>query len=156
VLAILDRFAVPYRVDNRLVRGLDYYTRTVFEIVVEGLGAQNAVVGGGRYDRLISDLGGPEVPGIGVAIGQDRLLDVLPKSCVDTGLPRPPVAVVGLGGAAPEGEALALAEELRGRGVPAIAELAPRSFKAALKRADRAGARQVAILGEDEIAAATV
>jgi|HubBroStandDraft_3_1064219.scaffolds.fasta_scaffold11747_2 histidyl-tRNA synthetase len=152
VCAILDRFGVPYRVEPRLVRGLDYYTRTVFEITAGGLGAQDAVVGGGRYDRLISDLGGPEVPAIGFAIGQDRLLDVCPESFRRRALPPPPVFVAPVGGV-PVEEALAVAEELRASDVPALAELQPSSLKAALRRADRLGARRVVLLGPDELAA---
>lgn len=155
VLAILQRFGVPHRVDSRLVRGLDYYTRTVFEIVASGLGSQDAVVGGGRYDRLISDLGGPEVPGIGFAIGEDRLIDILPEAFRKKALPRPPVFVAALGGV-DFGEGLAVAEELRAAGVAAIAELASRSPKTALKRADRLGARLVILLGDDELAAGEV
>jgi histidyl-tRNA synthetase len=152
VCAILERFAVPYRVEPRLVRGLDYYTRTVFEITAGGLGAQDAVVGGGRYDRLISDLGGPEVTGIGFAIGEDRLLDVCPESFRRQALPPPPVFVAAVGGV-PLAEALALAEELRAAGVPALAELSSASLKTALKRADRLGARLVVLLGDEEVAA---
>ena len=74
------RAACPYRLDPRLVRGLDYYTRTVFEVTAEGLGAQNALLGGGRYDKLVSDLGGPKTAGIGFAIGEDRLVDALPEA----------------------------------------------------------------------------
>jgi histidyl-tRNA synthetase len=155
VLAILQRFGVPHRVDSRLVRGLDYYTRTVFEIVASGLGSQDAIVGGGRYDRLISDLGGPEVPGIGFAIGEDRLIDVLPEAFRRNVLPKPPVFVAALGGV-DLGEALAVAEELRAAGVAAIAELASRSPKTALKRADRLGARLVILVGDDEQAAGEV
>jgi histidyl-tRNA synthetase len=155
VLAILRRFGVPHRVESRLVRGLDYYTRTVFEIVAAGLGAQDAIVGGGRYDRLISDLGGPEVPGIGFAIGEDRLIDILPAAFRKNVLPRPPVFVAALGGVEMV-EALAVAEELRAAGIPAIAELASRSAKAALKRADRLGARLTVLLGDDEQAAGEV
>ena len=155
VTAGLARFGVPFRVEERLVRGLDYYTGTVFEIVSSGLGAQDAIVGGGRYDRLIADLGGPEVPGIGFAIGEDRLVDVLPEEFRARALPPAPVVVAGMGetGAA---EALALAEDLRGRGVAALAEFTGRSLKSAFKRADRVGARAVAILGEDELADGTV
>ena len=76
---LVDR-KVPFKEDPLLVRGLDYYTRTVFEVTAEGLGAQDALLGGGRYDRLVSDLGGPKTPGIGFAIGEDRLVEVLPES----------------------------------------------------------------------------
>ncbi len=152
---ILDRFGARYRVDDRLVRGLDYYTRTVFEITAGGLGAQDAVVGGGRYDRLISDLGGPETPGIGFAIGEDRLIEVLPAAFRERVLPGIP-ALVATVGEVPLEEALALAQELRGRGVAALAELARRSLGNSLKRAHRLGARRVLILGEDEVAAGEV
>jgi histidyl-tRNA synthetase len=155
VVAALDRFGVRYRIEGRLVRGLDYYTRTVFEIVSEGLGAQDAIVGGGRYDRLVAELGGPEVPGIGFAIGQDRLIDVLPQEFRQRALPPPPVGVVAIGGVSPE-EALALAEELRRAGVPAVAELAQRSIGAALKRLGRLGAAKVVLLGEEELGSGEV
>ncbi len=155
VLAVLDRFGVAYRVEPRLVRGLDYYSRTVFEIVAEGLGAQDAIVGGGRYDGLMADLGGPDLPGIGFAIGLDRLLEVLPARFAERAAPAPPVTVVAVGGVA-AGEALAVAEELRDAGLAAVAELGGRSVKAALKRAAKAGTRWVALLGADELAAGTV
>ncbi len=155
VIEILDRFAVPYRVESRLVRGLDYYTRTVFEITAGGLGSQDAIVGAGRYDRLISDLGGPEVPAIGFAIGQDRLIHILPEELRRGVLPPPPVAVVVVGEVG-FAEALDLAEALRARGVAAVPELSSRSLKAALKRADRLGSRFVLILGDDELAAGEV
>jgi histidyl-tRNA synthetase len=155
VLAVLERFGVPHRVESRLVRGLDYYTGTVFEIVAAGLGAQDAVVGGGRYDGLIADLGGPEVPGIGFAIGEDRLIDVLPESFRQSVLPKAPVLVATLGDVA-FAEALAVAEELRAAGVPVVTELSARSAKSVLKRADRLQARQVVLLGDDEMAAGEV
>jgi histidyl-tRNA synthetase len=155
VRRLLDRAGVAYRVEPRLVRGLDYYTRTVFEITAAGLGAQDAIVGGGRYDRLVADLGGPAVPGIGFAIGEDRLLDVLPAAFRERAARRPAAFVVAVGGAGPE-EAVAFAEELRQAGVAATAELAGRSLGAAMKRADRSGARWAALLGDDEVAAGEV
>jgi histidyl-tRNA synthetase len=155
VRELLDRFGVAYRVDDSLVRGLDYYTGTVFEITAEGLGAQDAVCGGGRYDGLISDLGGPEAPGIGFALGEDRLLDVLPESFRERHLPPAPVLVAAVGGVS-LGETLALAQELRAAGVDTTAELASRSVKNSLKRADRLGARVVLLLGDDELAAGEV
>lgn len=150
VRSILDRFGVEYRVDDRLVRGLDYYTRTVFEITASGLGAQDAIVGGGRYDGLISALGGPDTPGIGFAIGEDRLIDVLPEEFrqrVPTGVT---ALVAAVGEVAPD-EALALAGELRAAGVSALAELARRSVANSLKRGDKLGARAVLLLGADEL-----
>jgi len=155
VRGVLDRFGVSYRLDDRLVRGLDYYTRTVFEITAAGLGAQDAIVGGGRYDGLISEVGGAETPGIGFAIGADRLIDVLPESFRRRALPAP-AALVATVGDVPLDEALALAQELRAAGLPALAELARRSVKNSLKRADRLGLAHVLLLGADELAAGEV
>jgi len=155
VTGMLDRCGVAYRLEPRLVRGLDYYTRTVFEITAEGLGAQDSIVGGGRYDRLVSDLGGPAVPGIGFAIGEDRLLDVLPETYRRRVADGERAWVVPVGEVGPQ-EALTLAEELRAAGVACSAELASRSLSAGLKRAHRAGARWVALLGDDELAAGRV
>jgi histidyl-tRNA synthetase len=155
VRRLLDRFGVPYRVEPRLVRGLDYYTRTVFEITAAGLGAQDAIVGGGRYDRLVADLGGPAVPGIGFAIGEDRLLDVLPESFRERAARRKSAHVIAVAGAGPE-EAVAFAEELRQAGVAAVAELTRRAFGAAMKRAERSGARWAVLIGDEELAAGEV
>jgi histidyl-tRNA synthetase len=147
----LEAFGVDYRVDPALVRGLDYYTSTVFEIVAAGLGAQAAIVGGGRYDRLVSDLGGGEVPAIGFAIGQDRLIEVLPESFRADSLVRRSVMVVPAGGDT-AGWALETAERLRDRGLDVVLELSGRSVRAALKQAHRSGVGAVVLLGEDELA----
>lgn len=156
LLALLDRFDVPYQIDQSLVRGLDYYTRTVFEIASADLGAQDAILGGGRYDRLVSDLGGPSVPGIGFAIGQDRLIDIVPETFrARHRLPSPVVVVpVGLDDGA--SVALEIAEELRSRGVPTSAELSGRAMGAALRQANKLDARGVVLVGEDELAAGTL
>lgn len=150
VRRILDRFEVAHSVEPGLVRGLDYYTSTVFEIASAGLGAQDAIVGGGRYDGLIADLGGPAVPAIGFAIGQDRLIDVLPESFRRRHLPRTPV-VVTPAGLVDAGALLALAGELRSAGLAVTMELTGRSVKAALKRAHRSGVRFVVLAGEEEL-----
>jgi len=134
----------------RLVRGLDYYTRTAFEVVGGTLGAQNAVGGGGRYDGLVAALGGPDVAGIGFALGVERLAMVVPPEVgAET---RPAVAVLPL---APEavGPAFALATRLRDAGLGVALEPAGRSLKALLRAADRRGARLAVILGEDELRA---
>jgi histidyl-tRNA synthetase len=154
VRSILDRHGVRYEVDERLVRGLDYYTRTVFEISAAGLGAQDAILGGGRYDGLIAELGGPSVPGIGFAIGLDRLIDVLPADLSAELQPPRPFTVVPVGAAGPA-EALALVEELHDAGVAAVAELGG-STRSALKRAARRGSPAVVLLGDDELAAGEV
>ena len=148
----LDGLGLAYRVEPRLVRGLDYYSHGVFEIVSEALGAQDAIVGGGRYDGLMRQLGGPDLPATGFAIGEDRLIEALPESS-PCRAPRPsPVAVLPAGNVGPRA-ALELAEQLRAAGVAATADLAGRSVKAGLKRADKAGARFVVLLGDDELAA---
>lgn len=148
----LARNLVTYRIEPRLVRGLDYYSRTVFEIVSAGLGAQDAIVGGGRYDGLIGELGGPDLPAIGFAIGEDRLIDVLPQRFVELARPVPPITIVPVGEVA-AGEALAVAEDLRAAGLHVVAEMTGRSIKTALKRADRTGSRWVVLLGEEELQA---
>ena len=151
----LERFGVAYRIEDRLVRGLDYYTRTVFEITSGALGAQDAILGGGRYDGLIGELGGPAVPGIGFAIGEDRLVDILPDSSRVRARRTAPVCVVAVGAASLDA-ALELAEALRAAGVAAISEFTAGSLKAGLRKAGRRGCRWVALIGEDELAAGTV
>ena len=155
VQSLLTREHVPYRIEPRLVRGLDYYSRTVFEIVSAGLGAQDAIVGGGRYDGLVENLGGPPIPGIGFAIGEDRLIEILPARFLEGVQPELPVFVIGVGDS-PAGEALTVAELLRGEGLIVIAEMSGRSMKAALKRADKMDARWAIIIGEDEVAKGSV
>jgi histidyl-tRNA synthetase len=144
VLALLDSAGMPYEVDPTLVRGLDYYTRTVFEFESERLGAQAALGGGGRYDRLVEELGGPPTPGIGFAAGVERLLlaaeDDEPQADarVYIALARPDAV----------GDAFALARRLRDDGVRVEIEQAGRSMKGQLKQADRIGARATVILGD--------
>ena len=130
----------------------------VFEIVSAGLGAQDAIVGGGRYDGLLEELGGAPLPGIGFAIGQDRLVDVLPEATrqrVQGVRAAPPAVVIAARGATVE-QAMELAEEIRRVGGAVVVELGGRSVKAALKLADRRGARYALLLGEEELAAGRV
>jgi len=148
----LDRLGLAYRLEPRLVRGLDYYSHGVFEIVSEALGAQDAIVGGGRYDGLMRQLGGPDLPATGFAIGEDRLIEALPESSPCRAQPTAPVAVLAAGAVEPMA-ALELAEMLRAAGVAATADLSGRSVRAGLKRADRSGTRFVVLLGDDEVAA---
>jgi histidyl-tRNA synthetase len=155
VRAGLDRMGVAYVVDPRLVRGLDYYTQTVFEIVSRDLGAQDALVGGGRYDDLVASLGGPAVPGIGFAIGEDRLVDVLPDAFRATVSAVAPVVAVGVGEAG-MGAVLGLGEDVRAAGIACEIELSSRSLGATLKRADKSGVRIVLILGDEELASDAV
>jgi len=150
VRAVLDREGVAVRLEPRMVRGLDYYCRTAFEVVAEGLGSQNAVGGGGRYDGLVKDLGGGNVPGIGFALGVERL--VLSMADDAAGRPLAPEIFIAPLGAA-EQEALHAAHRWRRGGVRV--ELAPggKSLKSQMRLADKAGAPYVLILGEDELAA---
>jgi histidyl-tRNA synthetase len=146
---LLDEYGVRWRPDDRLVRGLDYYRRTVFEVVSSRLGAQNAILGGGRYDGLVQELGGPAVPGFGFAIGIERLVSLTDPRRAPA--QRPDVALVGLGA---EGfrATLALARRLRAGGLSVLAAIAPRPLGQQLRRADRAGARFVVFVGPDELA----
>jgi histidyl-tRNA synthetase len=155
VEAQLERLGIPFVRNRRLVRGLDYYLRTVFEVVSPQLGTNAVLCGGGRYDRLIADLGGPAVPGVGFAIGEDRLVEVLPAALAEAVLARPTVYLVPLGEAAQE-RVLELARAWVRDGVAVEVEINGRSLKAALKRADRDGVRIVAMLGDDELAGGTV
>ncbi len=146
----LEVLEIPVRVAPRLVRGLDYYLRTVFEVISPALGEDTVICGGGRYDRLISDLGGKVVPGIGFAIGEDRLIDVLPDSFKHRVLDVPVVAVLPLGHEA-AASALSLTVQLIEGGLRAPAEVTGRSLKAGLKWANKIGAAVALILGESEI-----
>jgi histidyl-tRNA synthetase len=150
----LESYGIPWRISHRLVRGLDYYTRTTFEVVAGGLGAQNAVLGGGRYDGLMKTLGGPDRPGIGFAAGIERLVLSLPETTADRAA-SVDVFVVAHGEAA-RGVAMRLAAELRRAGVRAQADYEGRSVRSQMNRANRLGASQVALIGETELGAGTV
>jgi len=149
VCRMLEQQGVRFELDKRLVRGLDYYTRTTFEIQTGELGAQSAVAGGGRYDGLVEALGGPSQPAIGFAVGFDRLLEILPaeKEKQQTG---PRIFVAALGEACME-KAYLWATELSMAGISSEMDLTGRSLKSLMKRADRLHAAHVLILGEDEL-----
>ena len=151
----LARLVIPFRRNPRLVRGLDYYVRTVFEVVSPQLGSSTVVCGGGRYDRLIADLGGPPVPGIGFAVGEDRLVEVLPDSFRAAVFKRPRLYVVPLGETATT-HVLAHARAWVRAGVTLELEVTGRSLRASLKRAAKEGYAAVAMLGEEELAAGEV
>lgn len=146
----LDLVRVPYRVEPRMVRGLDYYTRTAFEIVHEELGRSKAVGGGGRYDNLIKELGGPEVSGIGFAIGLERLSmgmsDNDPRYARSTDVYVAPVGESALD------TCFAVANELRRAGLSCEARYAAKSLKSHMRTADRCNARRVIMIGDDELA----
>ncbi len=144
----LELLGIRYRLSHRLVRGLDYYVRTTFEVTSDQLGSQSSVLGGGRYDGLVKELGGPDVAGVGFAVGMDRLALLLPPReaegrCDVFLMPLTPRAL---------DEALRLQRALREAGLRAMLDPEGRSFKSRMKQADKLGARFVAILGEDEMA----
>ncbi|HSP92055.1 MAG TPA: histidine--tRNA ligase [Vicinamibacterales bacterium] len=149
----LAMYGIPYRISHRLVRGLDYYTRTTFEILAGNIGAQNAILGGGRYDGLVKQLGGPDRVGIGFAAGIERLVLAMPDETRDHA--RRPLFVAAMGDAARE-SALALLRDLRRAGLEAHMEYEGRSIKSQMKRADRLQAAFALILGDDELAAGAV
>ena len=153
VRSLLDGVGVGYVLEPRLVRGLDYYTRTTFEFVAGGLGSQNAVGGGGRYDGLAQSLGGEPLPGIGFALGVDRIL--LASEDMASASPGVDVYVVAVGDGAAT-EAFRLVTDLRRVGLGADLDLAGRSMKGQMKQASSSGARWAAILGEKELASGTV
>ncbi len=144
VRALLDAAGMQYDVDSTLVRGLDYYTRTVFEFESERLGAQAALGGGGRYDRLVEELGGPATPGVGWAAGIERILLAAQDS------PDSRVADVFVAIAKPEsgGTAFLMTQRLRGEGLRVVMEQAGRGMKGQLKQANRVGARATVIVGD--------
>jgi histidyl-tRNA synthetase len=155
VRAMLDDANVPYEVDSTLVRGLDYYTRTVFEFTSDALGAQSGVGGGGRYDGLVQQLGGPPTPGIGWAAGIERILlagDSPAPGHLSTAPPLELFVAVQDPGAEVTRRAFALLQEARSAGLTAQMDLGGRSLKGQLSHADAAGARYVAILGEEATA----
>lgn len=145
VRALLDAAGVEYEVDPTLVRGLDYYTRTIFSFVCESLGAQSEIGGGGRYDGLIEQLGGPPTPAVGWAAGVERILLALGEE----GERAERDAFVAVADPGQRRRAMALVTELRNAGLAAETDLAGRGLKGQLKHADRIGARRVLILEAD-------
>lgn len=151
----LDTAGISYQIEESLVRGLDYYTQTAFEVVLEGMGAQSSVAGGGRYNNLVEICGGPSVPGIGVAIGLERVLIALEKQGVELPIRQPWYIFVATAGEDPSGklerEVMRLLVELRRLGYPAEKDFLSRSLKAQMKQAGRLGARFVIIIGTEEL-----
>jgi histidyl-tRNA synthetase len=146
----LDSYGINYRVEPRLVRGLDYYERTVFEVISGKLGAQNAILGGGRYDRLVEELGGPSIPGLGFAMGMERTILLLPEERVPAG--EVDVALIALGREGWEA-GVEMVRRLRAAGLGVLSPVTERPMGAQLKRADKAGARFAVFVGSEEIAA---
>ncbi len=151
VTNILDTVGVSYKIDKGIVRGLDYYSKTVFEFVSENIGAQGTVLGGGRYDGLIADLGGNDAPGIGFAMGLERLLlllgDTIPVSDAT-----PEILLIPIGDDAKK-VAWKLVSDLRSQGISAEYDINCRSVKAQMKYADKIGAHYTIVLGDDEVSA---
>ncbi|MDL2259301.1 histidine--tRNA ligase [Deltaproteobacteria bacterium OttesenSCG-928-K17] len=148
--SLLDNLGLNYTVNPNLVRGLDYYTRTAFEVLSNDLGSQSAVAGGGRYDGLCKELGGADIPGIGFACGLERLVMLLKdKGGVEE--PGPDYYLAVLDEAALT-VAFRLAENLRSQGLRVAADWTPGSLKSRMKRADKSGAAKVIMLGADEMA----
>ena len=152
---ILERQGVPFVVDPSVVRGLDYYTRTVFEFVSEDIGAQGTVCGGGRYDGLVEEVGGKSTPAVGFGLGLERLLLVLQNTGrLDAPRERADVYLAPLGERA-AGEVPAIAARLRRAGVSADYDMMGRGVKAQMKYADKSGARFVVVIGDNELESGT-
>jgi len=149
VREVLAEFGLSYHLNHRLVRGLDYYTKTAFEITTPALGAQNAVAGGGRYNGLVAALGGPDVAGIGFAVGMERLLSLLPPPAASRET-RPHLFIAALG-EEPYRKAFALSNYLRLNGFYVEMDLPGKSLKSQMKRADKLKSRFVLFLGDKEL-----
>jgi histidyl-tRNA synthetase len=154
LLATLEALGVPHAIDSRIVRGLDYYTRTLFEVKDRSgkLGAQDTICGGGRYDELVQTLGGPPTPAIGFAIGVERLLMVAEPGGADASLD----AFVVVTSPDLRGPACVLLRDLRAAGLSVDADLRGTSVKSQMRRADKSGVRVAVLLGTDELARGTV
>lgn len=149
----LDALGIAYTVNPRIVRGLDYYTKTVFEFVSGDIGAQSTVCGGGRYDGLIKSLGGADQPGIGYAMGIERLLMVLEAQGIQIPKPSPCDLYIASMGENASVFAMKLASDLRNEGFAAESDLIGRSLKAQMKYADKIDAKYSMVIGDDELAA---
>ncbi len=154
VLELLAAEEIGPRIQPYMVRGLDYYCRTAFEVVARGLGAQNAIGAGGRYDGLVHDLGGPDIPGVGFALGMERMAIALAER--ELGAEGQLEFLIAALGSAAESAAVALAHRLRRDGARVEVEGGGRSLKSQMRRADKLGAACVLIIGDDEIASGTV
>ena len=152
----LGRLGIPFLINHRLVRGLDYYTRTVFEIQPEDEGSQSAIGGGGRYDGLIEELGGKPTPALGFATGIERIILNLKKQGIIVTTPPPLQVFIAYLGDPARDEAIKLTAGLRKKGISAVTATGGKSLKAQLRQANSLGARHVVIIGEDEVKAGTV
>ncbi len=155
IVSRLDSLKISYILNPNLVRGLDYYTRTTFEVTSEHLGAQKAVAAGGRYDRLVEEFGGPSTPAIGFAIGMERIATLLQTPNSELLTPKPKVFIATLGKEA-EIEGFRIAEDLRAKGLWVEPNYAGASLKSQLRKADRIGAEFALIIGENELKAGKI
>jgi histidyl-tRNA synthetase len=153
---MLDALDLPVYLNPRLVRGLDYYTRTVFEIWPPTVGAQSALGGGGRYDGLMEQLGGKPTPGIGFAVGVERIILNLKDQGIEVPEVGKPMVYIAHMGNAARPAAIRLADEVRRNGVGCVMGLGARSLKSQLKQANNSGARFAFILGDEEVASGSV
>ncbi len=153
-LSLLRLLDFPHVINPDMVRGLDYYTRTTFEVTSKHLGAQNAVAAGGRYDRLVEEFGGPPTPAIGFALGMERIIELM-KASDRLQIPAPKVFIATIGVPA-EKEGLALAEKLREKGLWVEIGYAGHSLRSQLKKADKLSAAYVLMIGDDELSSGTV
>lgn len=147
----LDAMNIPYVVDTNIVRGLDYYTGAVFEFIAEGIGAQSTVCGGGRYDGLVSSLGGPELAGIGFGMGITRLILAMRELGLDNVTAQKPALYIASLGERAVIKGLAITERLRAQGKIVECDVVGRSLKAQMKYANKIGARYTLIIGDSEI-----
>lgn len=154
LVSLLDTMGVPYKINPEMVRGLDYYTRTTFEVTTERLGAQKTVAAGGRYDRLVEEFGGPQIPGIGFALGMERLVLLL-KEMGEITHPVPDLFIATLGKEAIR-EGLIIGERLRKNGLWVEVNLDTSSLKSQMRKADRLSSKFVFIIGEEELSSGTV
>lgn len=152
----LALLGIDYELDPYIVRGLDYYTKTAFEFVAEGIGAQSSIGGGGRYDGLVEQMGGKPTPGVGIGIGAERALLVREQLGVSASEPPRAGCLVVTMGEAAWSEGLLLASRMRERGIRADVDLRRRSMKAQLRHADRERFATAAIIGDDELARGVV
>ena len=152
----LDAMGIEYIVDPRIVRGLDYYTKTAFEFVTDSNGTQGTVCGGGRYDHLIEEIGGPPIPGVGFGLGIERLLMLMEENGVEIPQPEPLKAFIAVMGEDAKAFGLKLLRQLRNKGVKAEMDTLARNIKGQFKYADRLGAQYTVVIGDNELAEGVV
>ena len=152
----LDAMGIEYIVDPRIVRGLDYYTKTAFEFVTDSNGTQGTVCGGGRYDHLIEEIGGPPIPGVCFGMGIERLLMLMEENGVEIPQPEPLKAFIAVMGDDAKAFGLKLLRDLRNKGVKAEMDTLARNIKGQFKYADRLGAQYTVVIGDNELAEGVV